>query len=502
MKKSKKMRNLNIATRISIATLASIITSVIMIIATIFVFRSLLPDIYGISRVESNEYSIINQLQWAQTISSINRELADNSSDKTIKKNLKGITKSISELGSEIYISKNGKKYFANTDKKTIKAAERSITDTSGKRNIYYFGKNGLVIKSHLNTQNDKFVINIVNTNYTVDDYSQHSSLQSFKLLFTGRSGFMILMALVIIIVSNLIMSLITSRTITAPIKKLSDGANEIAGGNLDYHIDYDSTNEIGVTVKSINDMTDRLKLSIEQQNEMAQSRKEMTAGIAHDLRTPLTSIKGYVEGLKDGIANTPEKQERYLQTIYSSATDMENLLDELLTMSKLESGNTQLDLIKIDINEYLTEYLSEKDYKWKSDNITVKYSEPNTKGKAYVMLDPNRFSRVLNNIISNAVKYSSKARKTVIKISLEIYDKSVIIAISDNGIGINEKSLKHIFEIFYRADQARTRVRDGSGLGLAVCKEIVELHRGHIWATSKEGHGTTIMISLNREDI
>ena len=502
MKKSNKMRNLNIATRISIATLASIITSVIMIIATIFVFRSLLPDIYGISRVESNEYSIINQLQWAQTINSINRELADNSSDKTVKRNLKGITKSISELGSEIYISKNGKKYFANTDKEKIKAAERSITDTTGKRNIYYFGKNGLVIKSHLNTENDKFVINIVNTDYTVDDYSQHSSLQSFKLLFTGRSGFMILMALVIIIVSNLIMSLITSRTITAPIKKLSDGANEIAGGNLDYHIDYDSTNEIGVTVKSINDMTDKLKFSIEQQNEMAQSRKEMTAGIAHDLRTPLTSIKGYVEGLKDGIANTPEKQERYLQTIYSSATDMENLLDELLTMSKLESGNTQHDLIKIDINEYLAEYLSEKDYKWQSDNITVKYSGPNVKGKAYVLLDPNRFSRVLNNIISNAVKYSSKARKTVIKISLEIYDKSVIIAISDNGIGINEKSLKHIFEIFYRADQARTRVRDGSGLGLAVCKEIVELHGGHIWATSKEGYGTTIMISLNREDI
>lgn len=501
MKKSNKTRNMKIATRISLATLASIITSVIMILATILVFRSLLPDIYGISRVESNEYSIINQLQWAQTMSSINRELADNASDKTVKKNLKGITKSISELGSQIYISKNGKKYFANTDKEKITASANKITDTSGKRNMYYFGKNGLVIKSHLSTQNDKFVINIVNSNYTVNDYSLHASLQSFKLLFTGRSGFMILMALVIIIVSNLIMSMITSRTITAPIKKLSDGANEIAGGNLDYHIDYDSTNEIGVTVKSINDMTDRLKFSIEQQNEMAQSRKEMTAGIAHDLRTPLTSIKGYVEGLKDGIANTPEKQERYLQTIYSSAIDMEKLLDELLTLSKLESGNTQLDLIKIDINEYLTEYLSEKEYKWQSDNLTIKYSAPNTKGKAYVLLDPNRFSRVLNNIISNAVKYSSKARKPVIGISLETYDKSVIIAISDNGIGISEKNLKHIFEIFYRADQARTQVRDGSGLGLAVCKEIVELHGGHIWATSKEGYGTTIMISLNRED-
>ncbi|MFR2017569.1 MAG: ATP-binding protein [Eubacterium sp.] len=500
MKRSNKTRNLKIATRISIATLASIITSVVMVIAAILIFRSLLPDIYGISRVESNEYSIINQLQWAQTISSINRELADNGSDEEIEENLSGITKSISELGSKIYISKNGKKYFSNTEKNEIKAGKYNNGHLR-KRNMYYYGKNGLVIRSHIKTQNGKFAINIVNPNYTVSDYSLRNSLQSFKLLFTGRSGFMILMALLIIIVSNLIMSLITSRTITAPIKKLSDGANEIAGGNLDCHIDYDSTNEIGATVKSINDMTDKLKYSIERQNEMAQSRKEMTAGIAHDLRTPLTSIKGYVEGLRDGIANTPEKQERYLQTIYSSALDMEKLLDELLTLSKLESGNTQLDLIKIDINEYLAEYLAEKENKWQTGNITIKYSGPNTKGKAYVMLDPNRFSRVLNNIISNAVKYSSKERKPVISISLEIYDKSIIIAISDNGIGISEENLKHIFDIFYRADQARTRVYDGSGLGLAVCKEIVELHQGHIWATSKEGHGTTIMISLNRED-
>lgn len=117
MKKSNKTRNLKIATRISIATLASIITSVVMVIAAILIFRSLLPDIYGISRVESNEYSIINQLQWAQTISSINRELADNGSDEVIKEDLSGITKSISELGSKIYISRNGKKYFANTKK-------------------------------------------------------------------------------------------------------------------------------------------------------------------------------------------------------------------------------------------------------------------------------------------------------------------------------------------------------------------------------------------------
>ena len=495
-----KFKNLKITTRISIATLASIATSVIMIIAVILVFRSLLPDIYGISRVDSNKYSTINQLQWAQTINSINRELADNDTDDKIKSNLDGITKAISELGSEIYIAKDGKKYYANIEKAEIDAHANAIMDTDGKRNMYYFGKDGLIIKSHLKTGNNHFTIKIVNPNFSVDDTSQRSSLEDFKAIFTGRSGFMVLMAFVIIIVSNLIMSVITSKTITAPIKKLSDGANEIAGGNLDHHIEYDSTNEIGTTVKSINDMTDKLKASIEVQTEMARSRKEMTAGIAHDLRTPLTSIKGYVEGLRDGIANTPEKQEKYLQTIYSSALDMEKLLDELLTLSRLESGSTQLETIKIDINDYILEYLTEKQRNVDASRITLTYTGPNIKQKASVMLDPNRFSRVLNNIISNSLKYSSSARKLVVSISLEIYDKSVIIAVSDNGIGITDENLKHIFETFYRADQARTRVRDGSGLGLAVCKEIVELHNGHIWATSKEGSGTTIMISLNRE--
>lgn len=495
-----KFKNLKITTRISIATLASIATSVIMIIAVILIFRSLLPDIYGISRVDSNKYSTINQLQWAQTINSINRELADNDTDDKIKSDLDGITKSISELGSEIYIAKDGKKYFANTEKAEVDAHANAIMDTDGKRNMYYFGKDGLIIKSHLKTENNHFTIKIVNTNFSVDDASQRSSLEDFKAIFTGRSGFMVLMALLIIIVSNLIMSVITSKTITAPIKKLSDGANEIAGGNLNHHIEYYSTNEIGTTVKSINDMTDKLKASIEVQTEMARSRKEMTAGIAHDLRTPLTSIKGYVEGLRDGIANTPEKQEKYLQTIYSSALDMEKLLDELLTLSRLESGSTQLETIKIDINDYILEYLTEKQRNVDASRITLTYAGPNIKQKAYVMLDPNIFSRVLNNIISNSLKYSSSARKLIVSISLEIYDKSIIIAVSDNGIGITDENLKHIFETFYRADQARTRVRDGSGLGLAVCKEIVELHNGHIWATSKEGSGTTIMISLNLE--
>ena len=467
-----------------------------MITVVVLVFRSLLPDIYGIARVESNSYSLLNQMQWAQTISSINRELTDNTSDETKQKDLRGITSPIDELGSKIYITKDGELFYSNTDKSAIDAELHELAPNLKDDNIILFGENGLVVQSHTDSDNGSYMINITNTGYTVADSSMQSTLKSFKAFFTGRSGFIIFMALFIILISNLIMSVIASRTITAPIKKLSDGANEIAGGNLDYHIDYDSTNEIGTTVKSINDMTEKLKNLMQTKEEIEQSRKEMTAGIAHDLRTPLTSIKGYVEGLMDGIANTPEKQERYLNTIYSSAKDMENLLDELLTLSRFEEGKIKLEQIRIDIVQFLREYLNERP---QDNRAVITFTPPSYKGSLDVMLDPNRFSRVLNNIISNAIKYSSTARKPRIDISLEVYDKSVIIALKDNGIGISDENLKHIFESFYRADQARTRVQDGSGLGLAVCKEIVELHNGHIWATSKEGSGTTMMISLQR---
>lgn len=492
----KKTKNLNIASRIAIATLSSIATSIIMITVVVLVFRSLLPDIYGIARVESNSYSLLNQMQWAQTISSINRELTDNTSDEAKQKDLRGITSPIDELGSKIYITKDGELFYSNTDKSAIDAELHELAPNLKDDNIILFGENGLVVQSHTDSDNGSYMINITNTGYTVADSSMQSTLKSFKAFFTGRSGFIIFTALFIILISNLIMSVIASRTITAPIKKLSDGANEIAGGNLDYHIDYDSTNEIGTTVKSINDMTEKLKNLMQTKEEIEQSRKKMTAGIAHDLRTPLTSIKGYVEGLMDGIANTPEKQERYLNTIYSSAKDMENLLDELLTLSRFEEGKIKLELIRIDIVQFLREYLNERP---QDNRAVITFTPPSYKGSLDVMLDPNRFSRVLNNIISNAIKYSSTARKPRIDISLEVYDKSVIIALKDNGIGISDENLKHIFESFYRADQARTRVQDGSGLGLAVCKEIVELHNGHIWATSKEGSGTTMMISLQR---
>ena len=219
---------------------------------------------------------------------------------------------------------------------------------------------------------------------------------------------------------------------------------------------------------------------------------------MAHDLRTPLTSVKGYVEGLRDGIANTPEKQERYLNTIYDSTLSMEKLLDELLTISRLELGNIELDREEINVYSFIEDCKNEIAPVLEKEGFEFEVIN-NCNDSDTVMLDTNRFSRVIQNIVSNSVKYARKDAVGKIKIEAQSYEKSVIISLTDNGMGVEGEELSRIFDTFYRADKSRTNVKEGSGLGLSVCKQIVELHGGHIWATRNEEYGITILISLKK---
>jgi signal transduction histidine kinase len=315
--------------------------------------------------------------------------------------------------------------------------------------------------------------------------------------IFLGRSAFIIAIIAILFIISAVVLSFITSSTIIKPIQKLEDGANEIANGNLDCVIDYDSTNEIGLTVDSFNAMTMRLRDSIKQKSEIEESRREMIAGVAHDLRTPLTSVKGYVEGLMDGIADTPEKQERYLKTIYSSTLSMEKLLNELLTVSRLETGAISLDLSEVNINEFLEDCFVNTQLAMEQRGIEYILNN-NCSPNTTVMLDSDQFQRVIKNILSNSVNYRREDVKSKIEISAQDYKKAVIISIADNGEGVSEDNIQKIFDSFYRDDPARTKVSEGSGIGLYVCKQIVEMHGGRIWATGKEGKGLTIHIALD----
>lgn len=432
-------------------------------------------------------------------MSSISNELITDNKNTDKLKNIEEFLSPLEKLGSNIYIECNNDSFYSTSSKDDAIALANSITPINTEMNINYFGENGIVIVTHAENQNERYLVIITNPDYIVNDVSARYSAQSFSSLMFGKTGLLLLLIVLVFTISIVVLSIVTSQTIIKPIKKLSVGANEIANGNLDYEIDYESTNEIGTTVKSFNHMTKQLKQSLVEQNRIEETRKEMIAGVAHDLRTPLTCTKGYVEGLIDGIANTPEKQSEYLKVIYSSTCHMEKLLDELLTISKLELGTFQLKKQTINIIDFLDDCAQTTSIQLKELGFDFNYIN-NCNDKVIVELDVDRFSRVIRNIISNSIKYAKKDVKGEITLEVQSYQKSVIISIADNGIGLDSTSLPRIFDTFYRADKARSNVSEGSGIGLAVCKQIVQLHGGHIWAKSEENEGLTIFISIERK--
>jgi signal transduction histidine kinase len=502
MKKKKSTptsRNLKISTRITLTSVLGIVIPLVIVIVFSSVFLSTMATYFNFSTVTTDSYSMLNQIQWSQTMSSISNELISTDDNDEKLKRLEEFLSPIENLGSNIYIECNGNNFYSTSNKDDIIDLANEITPIDTNINTNYFSENGIVIVNHAQSKNEEYLVIITNNDYIVNDVSERYNAQNFSSLMFGKTGIILLLIALVFTLSIIILSLITSRTISKPIKELSEGANEIANGNLDYVIDYDSTNEIGTTVKSFNHMTKRLKQSIEEQHRIEDTRKEMIAGVAHDLRTPLTSVRGYVEGLIDGIANTPEKRDEYLKIIYSSTNHMEKLLDELLTVSRLELGTIELNAKPTNLIDYLNECAETMRIELNENNFDFEYIN-NCQEELIVNLDTDRFTRVIKNIMSNSIKYARKDVKGKITLEVQNYQKSVIISLADNGIGLDKESLPRIFDTFYRADKARSNVSEGSGIGLAVCKQIVELHGGHIWATSEENEGLTIFISIDRK--
>ena len=311
-----------------------------------------------------------------------------------------------------------------------------------------------------------------------------------------GRTGIIALIIVAVFVLAIVIISFITSKTIVNPIKKIADGADEIARGNLDYEIDYKSKNELGQTVESFNQMRLRLKNSIEKQNKADEQRKELIAGIAHDVRTPLTSAKGYAQGLRDGIAATPEKQKKYIDRICSSIDDTEKILNELLNISRYELKSYKLNRVNVNLKEFIDDGAEEIKELLERSHFDFSL-QCNVNKDTQISVDTDAFARVFRNIVMNSIKYARDDRQGMVRLIVSEYDRTVIIELTDNGTGVERENLTKIFDTMYRTDPARTKVSQGSGLGLAVCKQIVELHGGLIWASSKQGEGLSIFISM-----
>ncbi|MFD2044190.1 sensor histidine kinase [Ornithinibacillus salinisoli] len=300
---------------------------------------------------------------------------------------------------------------------------------------------------------------------------------------------------LVVLIVTNGLLTYFVARSIIRPIKKLSQAANEIRNGNLDFVIEKTGKDELGQLSETFEAMRKKLKEAEELQVRYEENRKELIASISHDLKTPMTSIKGYVKGIRDGVANTPEKMDRYMDTIYTKANDMDHLIDELFLFSKLDLHQAPFDYENIDLQLYLRDFLEELSFDLKELNCQVSFEVD--KNETYMVeADRDKLKRVITNIIQNSLKYMDKDEKKI-QVFLSGEAEQVKVHIKDNGSGIPEEAIPFIFDRFYRTDASRNSTTGGSGLGLAIVKRIIEEHEGRIWADSKIGVGTSVYFTL-----
>ena len=301
---------------------------------------------------------------------------------------------------------------------------------------------------------------------------------------------------IVILVVTAAILMLWIYAGISVPLNKLRNATHKIAEGNLNFTMEVTGEDEISDLCRDFEEMRKRLLESTEQKLEYDQESKELISNISHDLKTPLTAIKGYVEGIMDGVADTPEKMDRYIRTIYNKTNDMDRLINELNFYSKIEANRIPYTFSKINVKDYFEDCVEEMGIELESKGFAFSYKNE-VEDDVEVIADAEQIKRVINNIISNSVKYMDKSDP---KIDIRVKDVGdfVQIEIEDNGRGIGTKELPNIFERVYRADASRHSA-GGSGIGLSIVKKIIEDHGGKIWASSTLGKGTVMYFVLRK---
>ena len=314
------------------------------------------------------------------------------------------------------------------------------------------------------------------------------------KDLFVG-GGVIVLIAICALILTNGLLSFFVARSIINPIKILKKAALNIKNEDMDTPVIYNGKDEFQDVCLAFEEMRIRLKDSLYEQLKYEENRKELLSNISHDLKTPITAIRGYIEGIRDGIADSPEKIDKYLSTVYTKSVLLNDLIDRLFLFSKLDLKKVQFNFQSIDLVTFIRDTCEE--LKFDYPNLEILFETGELKSLK-VSADSMHLHRVISNLIDNAVKYCDK-EKTMVTIYISGADDMAKIEIEDNGIGIKKEYLPHIFERFYRSDPARSSLSEGSGLGLSIARQIINAHGGKIEARSITGEGTTIIFTLRK---
>ena len=303
--------------------------------------------------------------------------------------------------------------------------------------------------------------------------------------------------AFIILISVALVVGLWVYRSIAVPLVKLKKATQNIKEGNLDFVLDVEGNDEFSELCQDFEEMRRRLKESTEEKNLIEKENKELISNISHDLKTPITAVKGYIEGIMDGVADTPEKMDRYVRTIYNKTNEMDHLINELTFYSKIDTNRIPYTFSKLNVEDYFADCAEEVGLELETQGIELVYANYVEKD-VMVIADGEQIRRVIHNIISNAIKYMDKP-KGIIQIRIKDVGDFIQIEIEDNGKGIGPKDLPYIFDRFYRTDVSRNSSKGGSGIGLSIVKKILEDHGGKVWATSRLGIGTIMYFVLSK---
>lgn len=305
-----------------------------------------------------------------------------------------------------------------------------------------------------------------------------------------------LLWASVTALVAALAVSIFVSRRVVTPIRQMMQASRHIAAGHYRERVEVTGEDELGQLAQSFNQMA----TTLEQTEAM---RRELIANVAHELRTPLSSIKGFMEGLIDGVL--PAQPGTY-QQVYREADRLQRLVNDLQELSRVEAGEFELNRRPLTIGDLIQQTADRLCPQFEEKEVALKVELPD--GLPPVLADEDRLNQVLLNLVGNALQYTpgggtvTITAKTPASIRLPngqtAANPQLIVNIQDNGLGIGPEHLPHLFTRFYRVDKSRSRAGGGSGIGLTITRHLVEAHGGHIWAESEgDGQGSTFSFSL-----
>ena len=311
------------------------------------------------------------------------------------------------------------------------------------------------------------------------------------------RSGlviaFVVLIYLLILALFTFIYSRITAASITVPLKKLCDGTRLLREGDYSVRVDLRLKNEFAELQDTFNDMAARIEHEISLRKKSEEDRRRLILDISHDLKNPMSSIQGYAELLMKKKDMTEQECDEHLKVILNNSKRANRLLTELFELSQLDSPEFSLKLVKTDICEYLRQICGELVPQLEREGFEYEFNIP--EDSVFVMLDTDRFNRIIQNLANNAMRYNPVG--TLVTVSLTVQNHQVFIDFSDDGIGIPDNIASNIFKPFVRVDDSRNSKTGGSGLGLSIAKKIAEAHGGDLTLLADKNKGSTFRITI-----